>query len=94
MKEKETTMGWKRNIDKLLFIIASVYLIGILAWFWKSQQQAAIARNNNPSNSQPSSPSEVNNNPVKPSSNLENNNNNNNDGQYIQANNSLQQQVF
>lgn len=46
MKRKETNVGWKNNIDKLLFIIASVYLISTLTWFWKYHNQSSIANDN------------------------------------------------
>ncbi len=34
--------GWQNNIDKLLFMFASLYLITTLGWFWKYKQQSNI----------------------------------------------------
>lgn len=46
MESKKTEVGWKRNIDKLLFILASFYVIGAMVWLWKNQQQASASRSN------------------------------------------------
>lgn len=46
MKPRETKIGWQKNIDKLLFIFASFYLIIVLAWLWKQQQERSLALSN------------------------------------------------
>lgn len=48
MKPRETKIGWKKNLDKLLFIVASFYLITALAWLWKQQKPTSLARSNPP----------------------------------------------
>lgn len=48
MKPKQTKVGWKKNLDKLLFVFASCYLMIALAWLWKHHQKASLARNNPP----------------------------------------------
>jgi hypothetical protein len=49
MKPKETNVGWKKNIDKLLFVIASLYLIVALTWMWKHQQKSSVTPHNSQS---------------------------------------------
>lgn len=80
MKPKQTKVGWKKNLDKLLFVFASCYLMIALAWLWKHYQKASLARNN------PSSPSVA-----LDDSNLFSTTNNSNDNLSLSLNHNNQQ---
>lgn len=42
MKHIKPKIGLKNNFDKLLFVLATVYLMSVMAWIWKQHQTQAI----------------------------------------------------
>jgi hypothetical protein len=65
MNHLKPKIGLKNNFDKLLFVLATVYLMSVIAWIWKQHHPEKIT----------SSSSSVNNNPESQNNNSRNNNN-------------------
>ncbi len=46
MNQPKSNKDWTNQIDKIIFIFASVYLMIALGWLWTKKQQYTIANNN------------------------------------------------
>lgn len=45
MNNLKTKIGFKNNLDKLLFLFATVYLMLVAGWFWKQQKTISSSSN-------------------------------------------------
>ncbi|BAQ63024.1 hypothetical protein GM3708_3430 [Geminocystis sp. NIES-3708] len=45
MNNFKSKIGFKNNLDKLLFVIATIYLMIVLGWFWKHQKIISSSSN-------------------------------------------------
>ncbi|MBL1210642.1 hypothetical protein [Geminocystis sp. GBBB08] len=57
MNNSKIKIGLKNNLDKLLFVFATSYLMLVAGWFWKHQQQKVSSSSVNVDNSIPQSTS-------------------------------------
>lgn len=60
MDNEKRPIGFKQNLDKLLFLIATCYLIGVAAWFIRQNKIKVNTALNQPSENQPNFKEELN----------------------------------
>lgn len=69
MNKLKTRIGWKDNLDKILFMFGSLYFISVSGWWWKTQQ-SSISQSQPPKQEVIDNSSETSNSPSEDSANM------------------------